>query len=96
MTTANKEQIYDELISPLMAKIIEVCREHKIAHIACFAIPTEDDPSLRCTTGQLGAEFEPPEEFLLAWKFIRPGGRSPAMMLRTENGDGSATITAIV
>jgi len=64
MTTANKEQIYDDQISPLMAKIIAICREHKIAHIACFAIPTEDDPSLRCTTGQLGTEFEPPEEFL--------------------------------
>lgn len=96
MTAANKEQIYDEQISPLMAKIIEICREHKIAHLACFAIPTEDDPSLRCTTGQLGDEFQPPDEFLQAWKFIRPSSRSSAMMLRTESSDGTATITAIL
>ena len=32
----NKEEIYDEQISPLMQKIISVCREHGIAMIASF------------------------------------------------------------
>lgn len=92
----NKEQIYDEQISPLMAQIIEICKEHKIAHLACFAIPNDDDPDLRCSTAQLTADFEPPDEFLQAWKHLRPGGRASMMMLRTENGDGSTTLTAIV
>lgn len=92
----NKEQIYDEQISPLMAQIIAICAEHKIAHIACFAIPTDDDPDLRCTTGQLSADFEPPEEFLQAWKHIRPASRSSALMMRTDHGDGSVTMTAII
>lgn len=92
----NKEQIYDEQISPLMTQIIEVCRANKIAHIACFAIPTDDDPDLRCTTGQLTDDFEPPEEFLQAWKYLRPASRSAAMMLRTDDGDGGVTVTAIL
>ncbi|SDH11338.1 hypothetical protein SAMN05216466_107146 [Paraburkholderia phenazinium] len=92
----NKEQIYDEQISPLMTQIIAICRAHKIAHVACFAIPTEDDPDLRCSTAQLTSDFEPPEEFLQAWKHLRPASRSSTMMLRTESGDGNVTLTTIV
>ncbi|WP_439885801.1 hypothetical protein ACTACK_12815 [Pseudomonas syringae] len=34
----NKEQVYDEQISPLMQQIIEVCKEKGIAMIASFDI----------------------------------------------------------
>ena len=34
----NKEQAYDEQISPLMQQIIEVCKEKGIAMIASFDI----------------------------------------------------------
>jgi hypothetical protein len=91
----NKEQIYDDQISPLMAQIIDICREHKIAFLASFFIPTEEDADLRCSSAMLGAEFEPPEEFTRAWREIRPS-RSGGLMLRTESGDGSTTLTAIV
>lgn len=48
-----KEAIYDEHISPLMAQIITLCKEHKINMIADFSLgpdPTCDDQPLYCTT----------------------------------------------
>lgn len=92
----NKEQIYDERIAPLMAQIIEVCQANKIAFLASFSIPTEEDEDLRCTSAILGKEFEPPEEFMRAWQEIKPRARRSPLMLRTENGDGSVTMTAII
>jgi hypothetical protein len=92
----NKEQIYDEQISPLMTQIIEACQANKIAFVACFSIPNDEDPDLRCSSAMLGEEFEPPEEFKRAWRELRPSNSGGMMMLRTENGDGSTTLTAIV
>jgi hypothetical protein len=91
----NKEQIYDEQISPLMAQIIAICQANKIAFLASFSIPNEEDPDLRCTSAMLGDEYEPPEEFLRVWQEIKPARRS-MMMLRTDHGDGSVTMTAII
>ncbi len=52
----DKEQIYDEKISPLMDQIIAIAQEHKIDFVASFAIPTEADPTLNCTTGIVAPE----------------------------------------
>jgi hypothetical protein len=68
--TANKEQIYDERIHPLMAQILAICKEHKIAMLASFAIPNEDDPDLRCTSCLLEDEYEPPPDFVKAKNII--------------------------
>jgi hypothetical protein len=46
----NKEKIYDERISPLMAQILTICKENGIAMVAQFAIPNPDDPDLVCTS----------------------------------------------
>jgi hypothetical protein len=49
----SKEEIYDERISPLMAQIIAICKEHKINMAAQFALDAKtDDPEdvLFCTT----------------------------------------------
>ena len=92
----NKEQIYDEHINPLMAQIIEVCRANKIAFVASFSIPTAEDPDLACSSAMLGAEFDPPANLVAAWREIRPARGGRALMLRTEHGDGSTTLTAII
>jgi hypothetical protein len=91
----NKEQVYDDQVSPLMSQIIEICKTNKIAFIASFSIPTEEDADLRCTSAMLEDAFEPPEEFLRAWREIRPASRYP-LMLRTDHGDGSVTMTEII
>lgn len=91
----DKEQIYDEQINPLMAQVIDICRANKIAFLASFAIPTEENSELRCSSAMLTADFEPPEEFMRAWKEILPASRNP-LMFKTVDGDGSITFTAIL
>lgn len=47
----SKEQAYDEHISPLMTKVIALCKEHKINMAATFALDhNEDGEPLYCTT----------------------------------------------
>ena len=48
--TPNKEQVYDEQIHPLIGQILTICQAHGIACIASFAIPTEEEPDLVCTS----------------------------------------------
>lgn len=91
----NKEQVYDDQISPLMAQIIEICRANKIAFLASFSIPNDEDTDLCCSSYMLDDDFEPPESFLRAKRELRPGAR-PVTMLRTDHGDGSVTMTAII
>ncbi|WP_454871740.1 hypothetical protein [Paraburkholderia xenovorans] len=94
----NKEQVYDTQISPLMTQIIAICEMHKIAFVASFAIPTEADPELACSSALLRADYAPPACYIEALQIIRGERRSPSsrMMLRTEHADGSTTLTAIV
>jgi len=49
-----KEAVYDEQISPLMAQIIALCKEHKINMAATFSLgfDPEDGETLFCTTIQ--------------------------------------------
>ena len=70
-----KEQVYDEQINPLMTNIIRICKEHKIAYLASFALgfdPDGDDPDsqLLCTSTALTHDLEPPAEFLKAIDII--------------------------
>lgn len=62
----SKENIYDEKIAPLMNQILKICREHKIAMLAQFAIPSESDSELVCTTSLLKPEFEPNDAMIKA------------------------------
>ncbi len=85
-----KEDIYDEQISPLMAQIIEVCQEHKIAMLAQFGIPNDEDPELVCTTVLLAPEYSPSPGQLQARKILRPCPQS--FMIRTEHEDGATVL----
>lgn len=50
----NKEQVYDEKISPLMTQIIDICHEHNIGMLADFEIPNDEDSDLCCTSATPG------------------------------------------
>lgn len=80
------EQVYDERVSPLMTQIIAICKEHKIAMVAQFAIPIQDDPDLCCTTALTTKEFEPPDHLRRAVGFLERGGRPEPLHLRIEGG----------
>ena len=63
---ANKEAVYDELIHPLMGQIMTICKEHQIAMVASFALPTDGDPGLRCTSCNLLENTNAPHDYALA------------------------------
>lgn len=47
----SKEDAYDEHVSPLMAQVIALCKEHKINMAATFALDHNDEGQpLYCTT----------------------------------------------
>ncbi len=91
MTT---EQIYDEQISPLMTQIIEICRANGISMIASFAIASETDSDLRCTThlldGNGGVPFQRAYDALIH-------RRVPPLMITTKDAEGKVTsMTAVL
>lgn len=57
----DKEQVYDEQINPLMTQIIDICMKHGIAMFCDFAIPTEEDPDLCCSTVMPDGEGQHPQ-----------------------------------
>ena len=66
-----KEEVYDEEISPLMVEIIRITKEHGIAMLASFSIPTEEHPHLLCTTHLPDDSGKPFAKFVDAAKTIR-------------------------
>ena len=92
----NKEEIYDSQIHPLMAQIIAICKVHGIAMMADFAIPTEADEGLRCTTLLPDEAGNNDQLHLDCNAHIRRGGRPAPMMITTESGDGRKTMTAVI
>lgn len=63
-----KEQIYDEEIYPLMAKILDICKEHRIAMLADFHM----DNGLKCTSARLAPEYNPHINQLKAIRLLAP------------------------
>lgn len=91
-----KEQVYDEKLAPLMAQIIDICRESKIAFVADFLIPNDEDDSLHCTSFIVEDEAKPDDVLLRAVEILKPRKRPSPLMLTTTHADGSKTITAIM
>ena len=57
-----REAVYDEKIQPLMAQILEICQEAKIACLFSFLIgDAEEHGPLYCTSALLGSEYNPTE-----------------------------------
>lgn len=99
----NKEEIYDDQVSPLMLKIIEICKVNGIAMMASFDIghdgegPNgEDCTGLTCNTLLPDGDDKPNPLFTQANALIRRRGRAAPMMITTERGDGSKTMTAFI
>ncbi len=93
-TTMDKEQIYDTQISPLMTQIIAVCNEAGIAMVCSFAIPTEADADLYCTTALPDETGKNPQRQLQALRMLMV--EHSTLHMRTTHGDGSQTMTAFL
>lgn len=56
----DREAVYDEQIFPLMARIIEICKEHEIPMVMDFLLSDNDgEEPLKCTTALLEEEWNP-------------------------------------
>jgi hypothetical protein len=94
-TLMTKEKVYDEQISPLVHKIIAICREHEIALLLSAQLEDEDERKLFCTTILPGTDEVSCKKFTHALQIIRPPSRSFMHMTATQ-ADGSQTLTAII
>lgn len=82
----DKEAIYDAEIYPLMDKIIDICRENKIAMLCHFAIPNDDDPTLAVTT-LLGDENGVPSQLARIRSFLMAGNVLQShKLIRSDDG----------
>lgn len=99
----NKEQVYDDQISPLMQQIIDICKDQGIAMMASFDIAHdgegpngEDCSTLMCSSLLPDGDDKPNPLLTQAFNFIRRTGRPAPMMFTTEHSDGSKTMTAMI
>lgn len=99
----NKEQIYDNKISPLMQQVIEISKANGIAMIASFDIAHDDEgPNgedctwLVCNTLLPDGDETHNPLFVQANALIRRGARTTTMMITTDHGDGRKTMTAVI
>lgn len=78
----SKESVYDNEISPLMAKILEICKREKIAMVAQFSTPNDEDPDLLCTSALLDKEYNPTKAQLAAFGLLKEGFTAFSMTTR--------------
>lgn len=99
----NKEQVYDEEISPLMQKIIQICRENGIAALTSFNIghdgegPNgEDCTDLTCTTHLPDGDdgFDP--RYNAAVRTIQVRHHTAVMHMTVGHGDGTQSHIAVL
>ncbi len=84
-----KEKIYDDQISPLIAQIIAVCKEHKISLLADFVL----DEDLHRTSALLADDYSPSDKQIRASRILKTDD-SFAMAETIETmPDGSKRIT---
>ena len=76
MQLFNKEDVYDNEISPLMKKIIAICKEHEIPVIASFAYENDEENGIGCATTNIFFDDRKCENFSAAFKEIRSSNHS--------------------
>lgn len=96
MPSLNKEQIYDQQIAPLVEQIINICKEHGIAMLADFVLPTPDEPDLRCTTMLEDESRQVDPRHHMALNILGINTSTMTMTITSEHPDGSKQVTAIL
>lgn len=81
----DNEDIYDEQISPLMERIIAICKKHEIPMIMSFEFAPEEFVTTRLPfKGETG-------KFAEALHIIRPEHRMSTSTIVVVDGDGKTT-----
>ena len=90
MSVKDNEAIYDEQISPLMAQIIAICKEHHIPMAATFEYAPED----YCSTILYLPEWGASPHIKRVAATIQAGTPSP-FQITTTKADGSKIIEVV-
>ena len=96
MSGFDLENIYDAEIAPLMAKIISICKEHKLPMFATFLYASDGENDDYCTTNLPFKERTIPDALASLEPIIRGHNRGPALRMRVTKGDGSIEDTVII
>jgi hypothetical protein len=83
----NKEDVYDDEISPLVQKIIEICKENKIPAIMSFAYAANEEEGTGCCTTLLNYfEGRDVPAYSEANRFISNRGSFMASIITVNDG----------
>lgn len=83
------EAVYDNEISPLMRKIIDICNEHEMPMICSFAYEFgKEETAGFCTTLMNGFEDKGCGELMNAAKVIRGESHSTMAITIRKSSDG--------
>ena len=96
MIMATKEEVYDAEVYPLMDKIIKICKKNKIAMVATFHTPNDDDPDLLCSTALTTKEFDPPEKYCKMVVMLMGNESRSTTKLTTRDKDGKIIAQEII
>lgn len=91
----DKEAIYDEQISPLMATIIRTCQREGIAMIATFHVPSDRNSELFCTTATVDETGDQPNLIKRAARVICGNSSSPALRITERDASGKVVRDSI-
>lgn len=92
------ETVYDAEIAPLMAKVIEICKAHKLPVFISFLYANDPEGEASfCTTNVMPDEWNRPipENMLRLIDVICPR-RVPPLRLTVKNADGKITEETII
>lgn len=91
-----KEDVYDAEIFPLMGKIIEICKANKIAVVATFHTPNDDDPDLVCGTALTEPDYDPPATFCKMAQLLTGYERQSTATLTGRDKDGKIVFQEVI
>lgn len=82
------EQVYDDQISPLMAKILAICKEHQLPMVASFAYTRQPDDAEETgygyCTSYVTFDGRRPEPLVRAYNIIYEPHRSQLLAITIQ------------
>jgi hypothetical protein len=89
----SEEEVYDREISPLMKRILDICKQHKIPMVASFQYTDGDERGPGSCTSKLVFPERPP--WMPFLRFVHSWPERPVVLTETHvtKLDGSKVIT---
>lgn len=91
------EKVYDEEITPLMTKIIDICKAHKLPMFASFlySLDVDSEQDGTCTTNLMFEDRPIPPEMLSLVEVVGLVRQKP-LRLRVRNKEGVITEETVI